>query len=362
MMSGTMSRSPEQILSGIRLRLRGKSAFFSTLLLHARVVFSEQIETAATDGETIYIHPQYLSGLSSKEAESLLLHQTLHAALSHASRRGTRDKMTWNRAADVVVNGMLASLELPPPEGSQSDENLQHLSAEEVYAVLLNQPLEEEYIPDLLELQGDSKRTETHWNAAYEQAKAVALMAGEEALGYSRHVEWSSDSQLDWRSALWRFMVRTPADFGGFDRRFVGRGLYLEGLEEDSLEVMVVIDTSGSLDTDMLEQFLTEVRSIARAYPYVRVTLWSADTQLYGPYDLEDTVTLEGGGGTDFRPAFARLEEEIPAPQLLVYLTDGYGNFPEEAPSGTDILWVVTAGGLASEEFPFGEVLRLGAS
>ena len=48
-------------------------------------------------------------------------------------------------------------------------------------------------------------------------------------------------------------------------------------------------------------------------------------------------LTLYGGGGTDFRPAFAyvdRLVAQGELPQLggVLYFTDGYGVFPAEAP------------------------------
>jgi predicted metal-dependent peptidase len=43
---------------------------------------------------------------------------------------------------------------------------------------------------------------------------------------------------------------------------------------------------------------------------------------------------------------------------VLIYLTDGHGTFPREAPA-QEVLWVVSAGGLASGEFPFGTVVRM---
>lgn len=43
---------------------------------------------------------------------------------------------------------------------------------------------------------------------------------------------------------------------------------------------------------------------------------------------------------------------------VCVYLTDGYGEFPEEAPQ-LPVLWVVVPGGLPSEEIPYGEICRL---
>jgi predicted metal-dependent peptidase len=66
-----------------------------------------------------------------------------------------------------------------------------------------------------------------------------------------------------------------------------------------------------------------------------------------------------GGGGTSFEPFFAHVESTRGEVQrVLVYLTDGYGTFPKERPA-EPVLWVVTAGGLASEQFPFGDVARL---
>ena len=67
-----------------------------------------------------------------------------------------------------------------------------------------------------------------------------------------------------------------------------------------------------------------------------------------------------GGGGTDFRPFFARLPKHRPPwePSVAIYLTDGYGEFPERAPR-CPVLWVVTPGGLDLDKFPFGQAVRL---
>lgn len=68
------------------------------------------------------------------------------------------------------------------------------------------------------------------------------------------------------------------------------------------------------------------------------------------------------GGGTSFRPFFTALAQEESAKrsreQLAVYLTEGYGDFPDAPPDGP-VLWVVAPGGLVSAAFPFGEVARL---
>ena len=68
----------------------------------------------------------------------------------------------------------------------------------------------------------------------------------------------------------------------------------------------------------------------------------------------------QGGGGTSFVPFFDKVAQRWDGQTqgVCVYLTDGYGSFPDTAPE-LPVLWVVTPGGLALEEFPFGEAVRL---
>ena len=53
---------------------------------------------------------------------------------------------------------------------------------------------------------------------------------------------------MDWRSYLWRYLTHLPTDFNAFDRRFVGRGIYLDEIAGESVRVLVAVDTSGSID------------------------------------------------------------------------------------------------------------------
>ena len=62
-----------------------------------------------------------------------------------------------------------------------------------------------------------------------------------------RNLDQIVNPQLDWKTILWRYLVKTPSDFSGFDRRYLYRELYLEELSIDTLEVYCCIDTSGSI-------------------------------------------------------------------------------------------------------------------
>ena len=68
----------------------------------------------------------------------------------------------------------------------------------------------------------------------------------------------------------------------------------------------------------------------------------------------------EGGGGTNFCPFFRAVVDTWSRHQeaVCIYLTDGYGDFPEEEPQ-LPVLWVIVPGGLPSEDIPYGEICRL---
>ena len=378
----------QKLISASLLRLRMKSPFFATLALFAQFVPTQQHSTAATDGKDIFFNPDFLRSLSPAQIDGLLLHEVLHAALLHVPRCGTREAEAWNCAADIVINGMIAQqngFELPA--GGLRDAKLEHLSVEEVYELLLKNG-QKQTCPnfDLL-VQAPAAREsasnrpsaqtadslshaqkaalESHWRNALQQARVIAQTtnSGNLPAGIEREFSLLTNPQLDWRSYLWRYLVQTPTDFSGFDRRFVHLGLYLETLVGESVQVYVAVDTSGSIDQTTLKMFLSEVQGILNAYPHLRCDLYYADAQAYGAYELNPDSpipTPQGGGGTSFVPFFEKVSDrwDQQTQAVCVYLTDGYGTFPDRPPE-LPILWVVTPGGLALEGFPFGETVRL---
>ena len=370
----------DRAVRGSLLRLRSKSPFFATLSLFAPFRADASHPTAATDGVEVIYNPAFIDKLPAAQVDGVMLHEVLHAALLHVPRRGFRDAKRWNIAADIVVNGLLFQNGFQLPDGVLRDADLEHYSVEEVYALLQQSPNQLELAnPDLLEegsmktaAEGQqpgqqparsssaSKALERYWRDAMQQAASAARGFGQGKLptGLERPLLEVTSAQLDWKSLLWRFLTRTPTDFAAFDRRFVYRGLYIETLEAESVKVFVCVDTSGSVDDGQVTDFLGEVRGITRAYPQARAKLYYADAAVYGPYDLEGNSQPEGGGGTDFKPFFAALSECDLENAIAVYLTDGYGDFPEATPD-LPVLWIVTPGGLESERFPFGEIVRM---
>lgn len=104
-------------LSLVRLQLQYRSPFFGALVLYLDTAFDTtgRFPTAATNGRKVWINPEFWQSLTMPQRAGLLLHETLHAALLHCSRRGNRNPGIWNIAADFVVNHLIrqANIELP---------------------------------------------------------------------------------------------------------------------------------------------------------------------------------------------------------------------------------------------------------
>ena len=260
-----MIRTPEQLddlISATRIRLRRHSPFFAALALFAEIRFTEEVPIAATDGRILFFHPEGYGNLSPAERDAVFLHELLHAALLHPSRRGVREPELFNIAADIVVNGMVATEQsVALPKDAIRNRNLEQLSVEEVYELLQKKSKPPKLpLADLLKpgsMDGESKEKgkdqadsdhsanagelqdlhnrstlEAQWKQAIQQAKVLASSQGQGNLpeGMQRHLGEIAEPQVDWRSMLWRYLVRTPTDFSGFDRRFLHQGLYLDHL------------------------------------------------------------------------------------------------------------------------------------
>ncbi len=379
------ARLPE-LVSGSVMRFRGRCPFFAVLCLHSTWVERPEIGTAATDGEHIWFNPAFLGKLKPQHRDFVVAHEVAHVALRHVGRVGPRDPALWNVAADIVVNGMLVGMGLQMPPGGIRVPELEDLRVEDVYARLgsksayLKKKLGVKSGSKLRDLMAagagagqaaedsgpDSLAQDAMWRTALQRAALIHRLhgggQGTGALGASRELGQVLEPQLDWRTLLWRFLVHTPSDYAGYDRRFVHRGEYLDALCGESLTVGVCIDTSGSVDLQMLRDFMAELQGILRSYPHIRVKLYFADHDLYGPWWLDrdtEPPAPKGGGGTDLVPFFEAIAEDEfsdEAVDLAVYQTDGFGPLPEDAPD-FPVLWLVPDG--AREDFPWGEVARL---
>jgi predicted metal-dependent peptidase len=333
--------------------------FFGTLALKLQLVESSEVPTMATDGSSILWNPQFASTLSMKEIEGVLCHEVLHCAAGHPWRRGLREMDKWNAACDYAINPLITKSGMLLPRGGLDDPAYHGMSAEEIYAKLPSVPSGRR--PGEV-LDGDNPLEEAEWKAAVSAAAQEARLQGKLPASLDRFVGEALRPRVDWRAVLRRFVQSTSRlDYSWKypARRFLPAGLYLPSMRSESLPPIVcAVDTSGSIDDNLLAQFSSELTSIIEeARPEVLYVVYcDARVQRVEEYLPGDPLRLKpkGGGGTDFSPVFRWIKSNGIEPACLIYLTDLEGRFPSRAPD-YPVLWASTM----EREAPFGETIYL---
>ena len=392
-----MKKASEKLAKG-RAGLILDMPFFGSLALRLKLVEDLTCPTAWTDGKSMGYNPRWIESLSLDEIKGIICHEVMHCANQHQNRRGEREKERWNKAADLAINPMIIDCGLVLPKGGLIDSQFHDMSSEAIYTRLPqddssggqsgqpgqaggsgqggdgNQGSDPGGCGEVRDAPGEDGKPSSpagkeqnaqEWNVAVAQAAQQSKAAGDFPSSLDRLVNEVLNPKVDWREALRRF-VDTAArnDYRWFppNRRHIHNGLYLPSVRSEELgKVVTVVDTSGSIASEDVDQFAAEMTSILEEYKADCIVIYCdaavAGVEHIPADDLPLHLEPKGGGGTDFRPPFEYVAEHGEIPACLVYFTDGYCNdFPEEPEYPT--LWVVTDG-MRDFNPPFGEVIVL---
>ncbi len=206
--------------------------------------------------------------------------------------------------------------------------------------------------------------SENEWRIALAQVVNQTKSMGDLPAGLSRLIHDLLHPKLDWRHLLGRFIQASARhDYAWMppNRRYLHRGIFLPSMRSDDLpEMVVAVDTSGSITGAELDQFAAELSAILETSA-LTVHLLYCDTRVaraetIGRQDLPLALRPVGGGGTDYRPAFEWVAEQGILPRCMVYLTDlECTRYPSEP--GYPVLWIHTVG--MPVHPPFGEAIHL---
>lgn len=336
--------------------------FFGSLALRLKVVADKETKKTSCDGTTFKYNEAYIDSLPLEQVRGVLAQAVMHPAFLHHTRRGFREKKKWNKAADLSINGIIQRAGFALPPGEIVDKKYDGQTAEHIYTLLRDEEGEGDGDGDGCCNVGDApgegggeaseserKNEEVQWKIAVAQAAYAAKQQGKLPADMERLIEELMDPVLPWKDILRRFLTEKANDDFSWrkgNRRFLSQGLYLPSREsEASGEIAVVVDTSGSIGSHELNEFGAEIQGIIEEVRPSKTIVIYCDAQVnkvveFGPHD---PVVLEavGGGGTDFRPPFHYLREKNVVPKALVYLTDGYGSFPDEAEVDFPTLWCI---------------------
>jgi len=418
----TKDKSPEgeyeaKRLSEARLSLFLDMPFFGWILGYLEIypITDDNIPTYAADTRRIYINTEFIQTKTKKQLKGILMHLVTHLILKHGHRQLSKNRNIWAISTEVntrlvvkeakvsnanweiddtesIPNHLqiqtsddmydklykyaksLIGIEKSKPQKTkeQSDNEIEEFSREIIdevqeysgvdYVCGFNEVMEG-YLSEL----GDnfSKLDQDRFKGIMETAYANSRNTGNIPGIIREIIEELLDPKIPWHQLLEQYIQKTiMSDYNWVppNRKHLSMDIIFPSTKKEFLEIFIAIDTSGSISTDELREFLSETFSIVTSYVSVKVFIIECDMVIQritiidegGDIGnaLNDLKAMHGRGGTSFIPPFNWIEDENHLPQILIYFTDGYGPFPE--PPNYHVLWVLTT----DVEVPFGERIQ----
>jgi len=396
-----------------RVGLLLRHPFFGNMATRLKILAADDwLPTAAVDGRNLYYNTQFFNDMDNKEIEFVVAHEILHMVFDHLGRRGfggeDRNPMLYNIAADYIVNNTLVRDrigEKPKIVDCFQDFKYEDWTSEEVYDELFEEAKKngEEALKQLGEMldehldmdEGDegsssgeesegkdsngnnvSKRRPKFSDEEMKQIKdeikenmlsaAQAAGAGNVPVGVQRMIKQLTEPKMNWRELLRQQIqstIKSDYTFSRPSRKGQMSSAILPGMNfQDTIDIAVSIDMSGSISNTQAEDFLGEVKGIMDEYQDYNIKIWCFDTAVYNEQDFssdsgEDLLDYEikGGGGTNFMANWEYMKETGYVPKKFIMFTDGYAWDSWGDPDYCDTVFVIHSHHDKNVQAPFGQ-------
>lgn len=381
-------------------RLGMKWSFFAQIMAGLDISIDESLPTLATDGKRVIVNTTFWASCLNSDTEITgMAHELVHVVLEHMWRRGDRHPRLWNVACDFKVNQYLEEEGFVPIEGWLRDKKYDQMSEEQIYAELEKEQKKRKKekgnggkpCPD--GEQGDGEQdggdggdgpkpdfddiiqpsgSKEEQDKAREKVRSAIIRAFNtyKAQGsVGGLAQYLSDRvtkvKEPWYEHMLRWMTKLTlqeTNWRRINRRELERtGVVTADVGSPTVELVVVaVDTSGSVGRRTLDYFGGHINTILGEVRPKKVRIIYCDAAINKITDVEDgePIQLEaiGGGGTDFRPVFTKVDEIGETPDVLVYLTDTFGDYPKQVPD-YPVIWASIYSWERCSQPPFGEFL-----
>ncbi len=377
--------SHEQLLLKAKSLLTVKYPYFGMLASRLNFEPSESLSGYASNGKRFIYNVEFLERRSVEEVMFILTNAVMHHVLAHQKRKLNRRGKLWQLATDYAINNLLSKSGLAIPQGANYNKEYELMYAEEIYDAIKNhlnlgegdaygESGDSEPQNIVMEQEADDSgefaniegiademdvADESQWQYAASIAQEVAQRKGAMPLGLERLGKKVKAADVDWRFELYNAVNRHMRNNYAFmppNKKHIHRGIALPSLTSDTLSLCVAVDTSGSIDDQLLGAFMEEFKSIMQNFPSVKIELIIADAKVHAHHTFisgdKMDFPLKGGGGTDYRPTFDYVEANLPMTTMLLYFTDGEGSYPR-IPPNYEVLWALSR----KAKVPFGRGL-----
>mgnify|MGYP003322071514 CR=1 FL=1 len=355
----------EERISNAQVTLMNHDRYIAMagVILMVQVTVKDDVPTAYTNGRDVVIGREFGESLTDAELRFVLLHELYHILFQHLRTWNflyKRDHHLANVACDYVINLMIDDDNTdgfaPMPRTAQGepkyllDTKYRGMDTLQVFQQLQLDPpdpnggggkggeLDEHGWEEAEEIP-DSEQ-EAFGREVDEAIRQGALTAGKTGSGGNRAVDDLLQPEVNWREVLREFITQTCRgnDYSTYsrpNRRYMSAGRYFpSGVSESVDELIIAIDTSGSIGQQELTKFLSEIQGAVEVTSpsSIRVLYWDTEVcrdEVYGeqgqPVDqLVHSTKPAGGGGTWVGCVNKYIQEKQIQAQATIVFTDGY--------------------------------------
>ena len=390
-----MSKDINEEISRCIIKMLLKEPFYAHLLSGVIREVSDKVQTAAVGFKAgkiaLYVNENFfLKELkSTTERVAVIKHETLHIIFKHLFRMKAKDydNKLFNIAADIVVNQLIAPWKLP--DSAVTLETFPELklppnkSVEWYYEHLKETASKDkEYKKRLQEIfDQDTHSDHRMWGGNENFSKGVIenevdrmiIQAmdrtpvkdyGTIPLGIKsliKNIIEKRNPQIDWKRALKNFSstskrTRVYHTMKRISKRYGTRpGIKIKRFQK----LAVAIDTSGSINMDVINIFFSEVHRMWKLGAEIEIIECDAEVQKKYSYKGRIPEFVTGGGGTSFDPVFEHIRSNrFERYDGCIYLTDGYAPQPTIKPP-CNVFWCITKDGKIGPHLKFGRVVQM---
>ena len=364
-------------------RLVCTDPFFGSCALRLDVHEDKSIGTAATNGAYIMWNKDFVDMCTEEEVVGVLCHEVLHVLFEHCNDLEGRDHMMANIAMDLVINDVILNdtKYLLPKGAIQPEARFNGMTWKQVYAIIID---EEKYqkmakdptLQDLLDhISENGDLSDAEKKELSDTIKEMATLAAEVAEKGQGHVPGAVKeliNEIRTPTVNWKDVLEATVKGGVPDdytwrkpnRKMLGYDLYMPTSEAHGVgNIVVGLDTSGSVTKDELTAFLAELNGISQTCSFESIIILYNDagvahTQTFYPGDNITELEVKGRGGTCFKPVFEYVEKMALEVDQMIYFSDmevSDDNFPKLRPY-YPVLWISTH---RRYKVPFGNLIKI---
>ena len=337
----------------------------------------------------VYLDVDVLGTMDVPTVGFWLVHQVSHLLRDHAQRSPVRDpertlgpaahrtkgQRNWNLAADAEINDDLVAGDAVKPAAAVTPSALglpDALTAEEYWAAL-GRPEQGDAAPEPngqtegCDCGSGCDGAERPWDSTApgvgrtgrkllerdvaQRIREHQRRYGNTPAGWQRWADDVLEPTVSWQRLLASAVRRGVADVAGrvdysyrkpSRRSSVVPNVVLPSLRQPLPKVAMVLDTSGSMNDQMLSQSLAEVEGVLRGLGvgrrHLRIVCCDAEAFEAQKVMKARDVELLGGGGTNMGAGLEKAAELRPRPDLIIVLTDGYTPWPSAPPPRVKVI------------------------